>query len=97
MHFDLERDGNLIEAGFWILVSLLILFKAWKSIGRVRRIFLTLTPAFFAFGISDVIESQTGAWWKPVWLLLLKTACVAVFFFGFRAYYKLPKEERNRD
>ena len=93
---DLERDGNLIEAGWWFLVTLFLLVKACQARGRVRRIFFILTPAFFAFSISDLIESHTGAWWKPIWLLLLKVVCVVVFFFGFRAYYKLPKVERTQ-
>ncbi len=93
MKFDLERDGNLIEAGFWFAVALFLLFKAVKARRRLRTILSVLSVAFFFFGISDVIESRTGAWWTPIWLLLLKAACVMVFFFGFRAYFKLPKDE----
>jgi hypothetical protein len=96
MHFDIERDGNLIEAGFWMLVSFVVLFKGLKSSGPVRRIYLMLAPAFFVFGISDIIESRTGAWWRPFWLLLLKGACVLIFALEFRAYYRLPKEQRTK-
>jgi hypothetical protein len=92
---DLERDGNLIEAGFWFVVGVILLVKACQASGRLRRIFFVLTVALFAFSISDLIEARTGAWWKPIWLLLLKVSCVTVLFFGFRAYYKLPKAERS--
>lgn len=86
---DLEKNGNLIEAGVWFAVALVLVAKAWRVDGRLRRIFSTLAGAFFVFGISDLIEAQTGAWWRPLWLLAMKVACVAVFFFGFREYYRM--------
>src|ERR1043166_9724123 len=67
--FELERDGNLIEAGFWFVVTLFLLFKATRARGRLRKIFAVLTVAFFFFSLSDVVESRTGAWWTPPWLL----------------------------
>ncbi|MBE7458640.1 MAG: hypothetical protein KJ057_17160 [Phycisphaerae bacterium] len=33
---------------------------------------------FLAFGASDVVEADTGAWWRPWWLLAWKAACLAV-------------------
>lgn len=35
--------------------------------------------AFFLFAVSDWIEIDTGAWWRPWWLLLIKAACVVTF------------------
>ena len=92
---DLEKTGNLIEAVFWLLVSLVLLLKAMRAEGALRRIFSVLAGAFLVFSVSDVIESQTGAWWKPVWLLILKTACMLVFFFGFREYYRVTKRSEK--
>lgn len=91
---DIEKYGNLFEAGLWFVVSLILFAKLTRATGRLRRVFAILAVAFFVFGISDLIESQTGAWWRPVWLLLLKVGCVAVFGFGFRAYYRI-KNNRN--
>ena len=90
---DLEKSGNLVEAAFWMLVAVLILVKAIRAVVPLRRIFFILTVAFFVFSISDIIESQTGAWWKPFWLLLMKTGCIAVFLFGFREYYRITKHK----
>jgi succinate-acetate transporter protein len=90
---DLERNGNLIEAGFWFLVTVLLLVKAFRAGMALRRVFLVLSGAFFVFSISDLIESQTGAWWRPFWLLLMKGACIGVFVFGFRAYYRIRKQK----
>jgi hypothetical protein len=58
---------NLFEAGLWFVVALLMVFR-FKHI--------PLAVMFAMFGISDIIETQTGAWYRPWWLLLLKTFCV---------------------
>ena len=31
-----------------------------------------------AFGVSDIVEASTGAWWRPWWLLLWKALCVGL-------------------
>jgi hypothetical protein len=90
---DLAVSGNWIEAGLWLGVSLILLGKALKARSGVRRVLLTVAVAFLVFGISDVIETQTGAWWRPGWLLMLKGACILVFFVGFREYYRLTRRK----
>ncbi|HEY0457277.1 MAG TPA: hypothetical protein VGE41_12975 [Verrucomicrobiae bacterium] len=90
---DLEKNGNLLEAGIWLLVTLVLLTKVFCSQPPFRRIFFILSAAFFIFGISDIIESRTGAWWRPWWLFVMKASCVLVFYFGFRAYYQEKKRE----
>lgn len=45
------------------------------------------SPSFHAvFGVSDLIEAQTGAWWEPWSLLVMKAACVLVFLLAWRAH-----------
>jgi len=41
-----------------------------------RRDAVAAAVAFVAFGGSDVVESFTGAWWRPWWLFAWKAACV---------------------
>ncbi len=67
---------NVIEAGFWMAISLVIVAKGWRSTGRSRIRAGWAAVSFGLFGISDVIEAHTGAWWEPWWLFVLKTACV---------------------
>jgi hypothetical protein len=38
------------------------------------------------FGVSDLVEAQTGAWWEPWWLFVMKAACVLVFVLAWRAH-----------
>jgi hypothetical protein len=89
----LEVVGNWVEAALWLGVSLIFLGLARKAEGPRRRIFLILTAAFFVFALSDVIETQTGAWWRPAWLLVIKGGCILVLFGCFRAYYRLTRKK----
>ena len=91
---DLAAKGNWIEAGLWLGVSVILLGMALKQNGPGRRALKIAAAAFLVFGISDAIETQTGAWWRPTGLLLLKGACLLVLFVAFRQYYRLT---RRRD
>jgi hypothetical protein len=92
---DIEKTGNLIEAALWSLVAIALLIRSSKEPVELRRIFFVLSAAFFVFGITDVVESWTGAWWRPVWLLLLKASCVVVFLLGFGQYYRIRKRNKS--
>lgn len=82
----MHRTGNLIEAALWGVVGLGFAFAALRhrrsagaAAGRAdlcRRLLASVT--FLAFGASDVVEADTGAWWRPWWLLAWKAACLAV-------------------
>ena len=61
---DLEKTGNLIEAGLWFIVTVILFIQCLRSRRALRRVFALLAVAFFVFGISDLIEARTGAWWR---------------------------------
>ena len=63
--------GNLLEACLWIGLGIGVLVKQ-------RRAGLLVGLTLIAFGISDLIEIRTGDWRRPLGLLLLKAACLAV-------------------
>ncbi|MEZ5941673.1 MAG: hypothetical protein R3C18_09790 [Planctomycetaceae bacterium] len=60
-----------------------------QGTSQLRRRTRILAIAFLLFSVSDVIEIQTGAWWKPVWLMLLKGSCIATFAWGLWRYRQL--------
>lgn len=72
---------NLAEAALWFLIAVILLARFLiRSPGPVRpRSAWWLPPTFVVFGISDLIEARTGAWWDPWWLAALKGGCIAVF------------------
>lgn len=79
---DVPGTFNLVEAIWWMAVALIV------GTGRLNVPELhgwpkwLLVVALFLFGVSDLIEFRTGAWWRPVSLLALKTGCIAAFISG---------------
>ncbi len=88
---DLQRDGNLIEAGMWVLLSLVLLGFAFSQPRPLRPTLWLLAVTMVVFGGSDLVEARTGAWWKPWWLFVWKALCVAGLLFGFVRYFKVRK------
>jgi hypothetical protein len=87
---DLPALFNFCEAALWVTISA-VLFWKWAALRKkpLPHPFGPSLPfAFLAFGVSDLIETQTGAWWRPWWLLLLKAACVLVIFSAWLHYRK---------
>ncbi len=69
--------ANLIEAALWCVIGGVVLLHAMLKRGRLYSVIAGVT--FLLFGLSDVVETRTGAWWRPWWLLAWKGACLAVF------------------
>lgn len=72
--------SNRIEAAFWAGIAIGMVFVAIRR-PRVRVDCVIAAVAFALFGVSDVVETTTGAWWRPWWLLLWKSTCVATFLW----------------
>jgi len=62
---------NLVEGAMWIAIGIGVL-----SCARRVPLNLLLVMTLIAFGVSDFVETRTGGWYKPWWMLLWKTACV---------------------
>lgn len=73
---------NAVEAVWWIALAILIAsndldiaaLRGWPQ--------CVLVIALLTFGISDIIEIKTGAWWRPTSLMVLKLACIAAFIIA---------------
>ncbi len=92
---DVERDGNLIECGFWAIFGLLILFGSRRQGASFRRLGRLAATIAIAFGLSDLVEARTGAWWRPSWLLVWKGLCVAGLVLCFLQYRRLRAAPRG--
>lgn len=68
--------GNYVEAALWIAIGLAFGVAALVRRGIHRRRCEEAAVVFLLFGLSDIVEVQTGAWWRPWWLLIWKAACV---------------------
>jgi hypothetical protein len=70
-------SAQLAEAAFWILGGVAALLWSLRKPRRGRTLGLVGALVLVVFGLSDVVEARTGAWWRPWWLLAWKAACVA--------------------
>ncbi len=75
---NLAQFGNLIEAITWLGIAVAWLIRS-RKVAPNARLLQVLAASFALFGVSDLIEIQTGAWWRPAWLFVLKAGCVFVF------------------
>ncbi|MBK8094200.1 MAG: hypothetical protein IPK32_20095 [Verrucomicrobiaceae bacterium] len=81
---DFARLFNLGEAALWITIAVVVLIGLRPPHRLALGTWRWLLPlAFAVFGVSDVIESRTGAWWHPWWLLVMKAACVLCFLLAW--------------
>jgi hypothetical protein len=62
--------ANYVEASFWAAAGVVAIAK------RRGKASLLLAGALVLFGVSDIIETRTGAWYRPWWLLAMKVGCV---------------------
>ncbi len=80
--FMMHSQFNHAEALLWFVIAGVLALRVNMK-GQWRWL---LPLAFAVFGVSDLIEAQTGAWCDPWWLGLMKAACVLVFLLAWRAY-----------
>ena len=86
---DLFRTINYIEAGLWIVLGVGFAVRATRSAsGAARQSGRIAAITLLAFGASDLVETRTGAWWHPWWLLVWKGLCVIVLAGLVAAWWK---------
>ena len=78
---DIAQIGNSLEAVLWFLVATALLLAAARVPTRSRAL-LGLSASFAVFGLTDLVEIQSGAWWRPPWLLVVKGVCVITIASG---------------
>ena len=65
--------ANYVEAAVWVGMAGWCAFRGVRArIGRMG----VLAAALVMFGLSDVVEVRTGAWYRPWWLLVWKGVCL---------------------
>jgi hypothetical protein len=82
---------NRVEACLWFAIALGIAIactarRRW-TVQRCVGVLLLV-----AFGASDLVETTTGAWWRPWWLFAWKTVCV----LGFVGWLWTERASRRR-
>jgi hypothetical protein len=72
------QTANYLEAGLWGLMG--VGFGIYATLPRTTKRAAPVVAAatFLMFGLSDLVEAQSGAWWRPWWLLVWKVTCVSI-------------------
>jgi hypothetical protein len=87
------RDSNYVECALWMAIGVYFAIAARKPSTRLRC--LIAGVAFVLFGISDYVEAQTGAWWRPWWLLVWKGGCLVVVLSLTARHYASKRTSRD--
>lgn len=69
---------NSMEVVWWIGCGIVVLTQSLRTRSPLRNNGIVAAITLILFGLSDVVELQTGAWWRPWWLLVWKGICIAV-------------------
>jgi hypothetical protein len=67
---------NSIEASFWLILAICTAAAGHRTRGFTPGRQVALIVFLVGFGISDIWEIYSGAWWQPTFLLLLKAICL---------------------
>lgn len=95
---DLHVAFNRFEAALWFAISAVFAARLMFSVWTRRSwplLETVLSFAFAAFGASDLIETSTGAWWRPWWLLELKGGCILTFVACYIVYRRREGVRRS--
>ncbi|MEO2025461.1 MAG: hypothetical protein ABGZ23_06210 [Fuerstiella sp.] len=66
---------NAFETLLWTCIAVVLFVTAARD-QKIRRRSTLAALTFLIFAGSEIMEMQTGAWWRPWWLLVWKAACV---------------------
>ncbi len=86
---DFHGWGNAIFAASWIVVGVKICARSRRTNPAVRPVVFVASGAFVLFGVSDVIEIFTGAWYEPVGLLVFKAFCLTTLIVCYVWYRRV--------
>jgi len=67
---------NGVEAAFWFGLAVFVFWRFGRAGAPHRRLALQSSLWLLLFAVSDVIEVFTGAWSRPLGLLVLKGVCL---------------------
>jgi hypothetical protein len=74
---------NACEAALWFVMAVAVMIQHHRAAVGARRVAHGTAVFLVLFAVSDLIEMQTGMWWRPVGLLILKGVCVIGLVGGF--------------
>ncbi|WP_437202326.1 hypothetical protein [Planctomicrobium sp. SH664] len=88
--------GNFLEACLWFVLGIGT-FLAGNVRGLTPFVRWLLVVSYFAFGLSDLIEIKTGAWYSPPALLVFKGLGLTGIAVGLRRLWNARRPGISED
>jgi hypothetical protein len=85
---------NAFESLLWACIAVFLFLNARRQ-KEIRGRSTVAALTFLIFAGSDFIEMQTGAWWRPWWLLVWKGACIATLVAVAMYHYRRGRESAD--
>ena|SRR5579871_5574871 len=92
-----ETIFNAGEALLWLVFAVIVAVRFHGAPRTVRQTARALAMFFVLFGVSDIIEMQTGAWWRPMGLLIFKAVCLAGLTCCFIALLRAMRADATHE
>ncbi|MCA8996952.1 MAG: hypothetical protein KDA80_08200 [Planctomycetaceae bacterium] len=77
---------NACEGILWIALALI--FGCGRITGLRPPLRIQFAVSLLLFSLSEWIEIQTGAWWRPWWLAFLKGTCIVFITDALRRLFR---------
>lgn len=88
-------DFNWVEASVWLAVAACFYIHVLRHRRPLPKLALAAGLLFLLFGISDIVETRTGAWWRPWWLGVWKGSCIFGMFMAYGFFKPDPPDTRS--
>jgi hypothetical protein len=75
--WEFDQWFNFFEGCLWLVFAAMMAFRS-RRMASHRPLALVAAAAFFFFGVSDFIETETRAWYEPIALAAMKGLCLGV-------------------
>ena len=90
-----DQLGNAVEAALWMSVAAALLTRAAIRHDAYRTLACAAAGVFVAFGLTDVVEIYTRAWYRPWWLFTANAICVIGIAVCWWRYRSIRRSLRN--
>ena|SRR5579872_860226 len=85
---------NGCEAILWVVLAAVVGVRFRTAAPKARRVSRALAALLVAFGVSDVIEIYTGAWWRPPAQMIFKGLCLVGLAVSTARLWLLQRADR---
>ena len=84
---------NYIEILIWGIIGIIFSIQCIR-LPAYRKQAMIATITFLLMAVSEVVETRTGAWWRPWWLFVWKVSC-GISMFALLYHHSKQKDNHE--